>query len=69
MERASLTSSRIVQGTQVLGQLYEANECALRSGRRASIDALDYHAFYNDAVNQEVNLKEDYRRRVPERHT
>ena len=24
--------------------------------------ALDYRSFYNDAVNQEVNLKEDYRR-------
>ena len=25
-------------------------------------EGLDYRRFYNDAVNQEVNLKEDYRR-------
>jgi len=52
----------VIAGTRVLGQLYEANEHALECGRRSGKDPLDYHAFYNDAVNQEVNLKEDYRR-------
>ena len=50
------------QGTRVLGHLFTANERARDDGRRAPDDGLDYRCFYNDAVNQEVNLKEDYRR-------
>ena len=52
----------VIAGTRVLGQLYAANELATDQGRRAAEDRLDYRRFYNDAVNQEVNLKEDYRR-------
>lgn len=59
----------IIAGTKVLGLLYDANEAALAGGWRTTADAarLDYKAFYNDAVNQEVNLKEDYRRWKSER--
>ena len=52
----------VIAVTRVLGQLYAANELATDSGRRITEDGLDYRRFYNDAVNQEVNLKEDYRR-------
>jgi len=48
--------------TRVLGQLYAANELATEAGRRSPEDRLDYRRWYNDAVNLEVNLKEDYRR-------
>jgi len=63
----------VIAGTRVLGRLYEANEQALHTGRRLARHGadpgayLDYHSFYNDAVNQEVNLKEDYRRWKSER--
>jgi len=43
----------LVPAVQVLGLLYAAN-------RRSR--ALPYHAFYNDAVNEEVNVKEDFLR-------
>ena len=44
----------VIAGTRVLGQLYAANESATAQGRRTnSVAALDYHAFYNDAVNQD----------------
>jgi len=54
----------VIASTRVLGLLYDANEAALVGGWRkgAEATALDYTVFYNDAVNQEVNLKEDYRR-------
>jgi hypothetical protein len=52
----------VIAATRVLGQLYVANEAAVVAGRRSSFDVLDYRKFYNDAINQEVNLKEDYRR-------
>jgi len=53
----------VIAATRVLGQLYAANEAATLAGRRASkADAFDYRRFYNDAINLEVNLKEDYRR-------
>ena len=52
----------VIAGTRVLGQLFEANERAVADGRRGHKEALEYQAFYNDAINQEVNLKEDYRR-------
>ena len=52
----------VVAATRVLGQLYTANELAMEAGRRDGEEGLDYRRFYNDAVNQEVNLKEDYRR-------
>ena len=52
----------VVAATQVIGHLYTANERATDAGRRADDDGLDYRSFYNDAVNLEVNLKEDYRR-------
>jgi len=51
----------VIAGTRVLGQLYAANESALEAGRRPD-EGLPFQAFYNDAVNQEVNLKDDYRR-------
>ena len=52
----------VIAATQVIGHLYTANELATEAGRRRADDGLDYRSFYNDAVNQEVNLKEDYRR-------
>ena len=52
----------VIAATRVLGQLYAANEEAVEAGRRGLHDRLDYRKFYNDAINQEVNLKEDYRR-------
>ena len=59
----------VIAATRVLGQLYSGNEAALaapwrrwRGGAVADEDRLDFRAFYNDAINQEVNLKEDYRR-------
>lgn len=52
----------VVAGTRVLGLLFQAHERALSDGRRTANAQLDYQTFYNDAVNQEVNLKEDYRR-------
>ncbi|KAL1525705.1 hypothetical protein AB1Y20_020551 [Prymnesium parvum] len=51
----------VIAGTRVLGQLYSANETAIAAGRRLD-QSLPFQAFYNDAVNQEVNLKDDYRR-------
>ena len=48
----------VVAATRVLGVLFGANDHALELGR----PGLPFHLFYNDAVNQEVNLKEDYRR-------
>ncbi|KOO24665.1 ubiquitin-protein ligase e3a isoform 2 [Chrysochromulina tobinii] len=52
----------VIAATRVLGQLYDANEAAMAVGRRKPSEALDYRRFYNDAINLEVNLKEDYRR-------
>jgi hypothetical protein len=53
----------VIAATRVLGQLYAANELAIEAGRRRGpSDVLSYKSFYNDAVNQEVNLKDDYRR-------
>ena len=52
----------VIAATRVLGMLYSANEMATEAGRRTSDSSLGYRRFYNDAVNQEVNLKEDYRR-------
>lgn len=61
----------VIAGTKVLGMLYDANEAAIAAGWRrgggGAAGQLDYHAFYNDAVNQEVNLREDYRRWKSER--
>ena len=42
----------------MLGLIFAANDQLLARGR----PGLPFHLFYNDAVNQEVNLKEDYRR-------
>jgi len=39
----------------VLGLIFAANDQLLARGR----PGLPFHLFYNDAVNQEVNLKED----------
>ncbi|KAL3914839.1 MAG: hypothetical protein SGPRY_007480 [Prymnesium sp.] len=47
----------VIAGTRVLGLLYSANE----SPNRPEFP-LPFQAFYNDGVNQEVNLKDDYRR-------
>jgi len=52
----------VIAATRVLGHLYFANEAATEAGRRPKDSTLDYRRFYNDAINQEVNLKEDYRR-------
>ena len=52
----------VIAATRVLGQLFNANEAAIAAGRRRPEDGLDFRRFYNDAINQEVNLKEDYRR-------
>ena len=52
----------VMAATRVLGQLYAANEAATEAGWRTPQEKLDYRTFYNDAVNQEVNLKDDYRR-------
>jgi len=52
----------VIAVTRALGLLFAANEMAAEDGRRRPEDRLDYRRFYNDAVNQEVNLKEDYRR-------
>ena len=48
----------VVAATRVLGLVFAANDQLLARGR----PGLPFHLFYNDAVNQEVNLKEDYRR-------
>ena len=48
----------MVAATRVLGLVFAANDQLLARGR----PGLPFHLFYNDAVNQEVNLKEDYRR-------
>ena len=48
----------VVAATRVLGLIFAANDQLLARGR----PGLPFHLFYNDAVNQEVNLKEDYRR-------
>jgi len=48
----------VVAATRVLRLLFNANDHAIEAGR----PGLPFHIFYNDAVNQEVNLKEDYRR-------
>ena len=40
----------------MLGLLFQAHERALSDGRRTANAQLDYQTFYNDAVNQEVQL-------------
>jgi len=49
----------VIAATRVLGLLYESNEAALAGGWRRGEEAtlLDYHSFYNDAVNQEVSTR------------
>jgi len=47
----------IVSATRALDLLYHANENIHEHKQR-----VDFSEFYNDAVNQEVNLKEDYYR-------
>lgn len=51
----------VIAATRVLGQLYAANEILLETSGKIR-QALPFQVFYNDAVNQEVNLKDDYRR-------
>ena len=56
--RTQRIDEAVVAATRVLGLIFAANDQLLARGR----PGLPFHLFYNDAVNQEVNLKEDYRR-------